>query len=520
MSQNWNNWTVLKCVIDDDDDELASVTDGTEQPAPRFGLHQCVQVAEEHVQKYVNDYIVSLHYLQFPVVICYGPKKVPALDTRLVVLSTYIEPVKVVMKMLLTEDYEVVHGLDFIVKDVDCRRDILNSKDQYTFDQRASMSGLTTYEINGLRAIWTNRRCETLTRALPKTHQELNMPRWDHPLCQHFYEFLRQTYKRGIDRFKAFICIGSSYIGKSVFFTEFVIPKEYYVYHSNNLEYSKMQDQPHKVFRILDDIKWDDVKPTDLKALMNRNVSSVDVKYGYEYIFPLIPIIILNKEDFVIFRKTFTSIWEFIERNTYIYPPQRNAECEQETEPLFTRERCIGDHEYLFDRIFPTSRLHECTGNNLNAFIKQCLDDAEGYYYNNNRYLQLPMVSERSTIPNPEIEKNAVLSQYSDFLLKKKQIEMETFEKKPRESMAQQQERLSEYRRLSQPWSHRSRVDDSSQDDDDDSSVVDNNGINDLDAMDDDDDSKSWSNDDDIDDSDFGSSMSEEEKGSNGFIEL
>ena len=169
---------------------------------------------------------------------------------------------------------------------------ILASMDQNTFDRLSAESGLEPYVINDLRTIWKNRRLEYLQQSLVHRVEVYYKPREDHPLYQAFLEYLEDVYKRGVDRFKTFICVGSTFIGKSIFFTKFIVPEKYYIYHSNYLEYSKMPNQPNKIFRILDDINWEQVTSTELKMLMNRNISSVNIKYGYEYIFPLIPIII------------------------------------------------------------------------------------------------------------------------------------------------------------------------------------------------------------------------------------
>lgn len=440
------SWTIIKYKINDSNSDLTTGSNCQEESTIHSRLEQCVQTIKEHIEKYVENYLISLHYLEFPVAFCLGQKSVPAIPGTIEILSTYVEPVKEVTKILMNEDYEVVKGFEFIQKNVEIRRLILASTDQYTFDQRASTSGLETYVINELRTIWKNRRYDYLLHSLPKIKEQLYQPKWDHPLCEHFLEFLKQTYQRGIDRFKTFICIGSSYIGKSVFFTEFVIPKDYYIYHSNNLEYSKMPDQPKKIFRIMDDIKWDQVTDTELKALLNRNVSSVDIKYGYEYIFPLIPIIILNKEDFLIFRRHFSGIWEFLERNAYIYPPQHDGECIQEESALFTNEYCEDQHKYLFNDIFPIDELCHCNELNMNSYIKKRLDQDEGYYYNNRKYLQLPFTPIREHIPNPELEKNVLLRQYNEFLLRKKKDEMKNYDEKKPKMNEDQQRRLAFYR--------------------------------------------------------------------------
>lgn len=424
-------WSVLKYVIDSPsaNNEESPKTDNEVTEDVRF--ENILQTIKEEVDKNTENYIVSLHYLEFPVLINYGFSKIKE-TKHLKSLSEYMEPVKEVRKIILMGKADYVKGFYFLQNQIRIQQDILASLDQETFDKRSAESGLEPYIINDLRTIWKNRRLEYLKQSLTKKIDIYYKPDVCHPLYQTFLKYLEETYKRGVDRFKTFICIGSTYIGKSVFFTKFLIPEEYYIYHSNYLEYSKMPNQPNKVFRILDDINWEQVTNTELKSLMNRNISSVNIKYGYEYIFPLISIIIMNAEDYKLFRKHFSDIWEFVEKNTVVYPEQIGQDPIEETRPLFTDMKTeIVNEDYLFNKIVPIEKLKECTVNNMNEYIKEILNNTESWKYDTQRYIQIP--DKRSIkIPNPEINKKTILNQYEEYILKKKQREMTgQDEKKP-----------------------------------------------------------------------------------------
>ena len=340
------------------------------------------------------------------------------------IINEPIDVQKEVLRILMNDQCEYIQGFNFLRKNVAIRKHILDSKDQYTFDMRAANSGLETYVINDLRVTWKNTRYTYLMECLPETSEVLYRPDKTHRLYAYFMQYLKDIYKRGVDRFKTFICIGSSFIGKSVFFTKFIVPEQYYIYHSNNLEYSKMPDQPNKIFRILDDINWANVSNTELKALMNRNISSVNIKYGYEYIFPLIPIIIMNKEDYKHFRLQYTDIWEFIERNAVIYPPQRSELCIQEEDRLFTEEIVENiEEDYLFNEILDIHELSKYDGRNINEWIKNQLNSTKGYEYDMTRYIQIPE-STMINIPNPEINKRKILDDYEKYILRKKEENM------------------------------------------------------------------------------------------------
>lgn len=426
------SWSIFKYVVDGGDRKLGVVSDASQEGVEDTLPQDPLENVKNYIQKYTENYLIALHYLDVPIIITYSSLRVPE-TSNMVTLKDYFEPVKDVTRILMQDKAEVVSGLHFIRHGVALRKSILEATDQETFDIRAANSGLETYIINDLRTVWKNSRLKYLKSSLPKQFEVLYLPNTNHPIYAHFVKFLRDIYSRGVDRFKTYICIGSSFIGKSVFFTKFVVPERYYIYHSNNLEYSKMPDQPHKIFRILDDINWGTVSDMEFKALLNRNISSVDVKYSYEYLFPLIPIIIMNKEDYNNFRIHFSNIWEFIERNAVIYPPQNTKETVQEEQPLFTSIRADDNYEYLFEKILPIKDIDEAVCTNTNEWIKDQLDQTQGYYYDSHKYLQLP-IEGVTHIPNPSLSKKAILDQYNDFILKKKEQEMKEpiDEKKPR----------------------------------------------------------------------------------------
>lgn len=430
-------WCIFKYIVESPDGENQETTDATNKPSVDVGFEEILQTIKNEIDNHAENYIISLHYLDFPVVIHYGFSRLNT-TKHLKILHEYLEPQKEVRKILLMDEADYVKGFYFLRKQIAVQQSILAARDMNTFDKRASESGLETYIINDLRTIWKNRRLEQLQHALAHHVETYYQPDYNHPLYTTFLRYLEDTYKRGVDRFKTFICIGSTFIGKSVFFSKFIVPEEYYIYHSNYLEYSKMPDQPNKIFRILDDINWDQVTSTELKSLMNRNISSVNIKYGYEYIFPLIPIIIMNGEDYKLFRQHFSDIWTFIERNAVIYPPQEGKEVKEERRPLFTTQLAdfSTEEQYLFNTIISISKLKGCDMNNMNEWIKKELNATESWKYDTKRYIQLPDTKEIK-IPNPELNRKTILKQYEEYILKKKVKEMntpeKTEEKKPRE---------------------------------------------------------------------------------------
>lgn len=502
-------WCIFKYIVESPNGEHEKSTDATDKPIVDVGFEEILQTIKDEINEHAENYIISLHYLDFPVVIHYGYSRLNN-TKHLKVMHEYLEPQKEVRKILLMNEADYVKGFHFLRKQIEVQQAILASRDMNTFDKRASESGLETYIINDLRTIWKNRRLEQLQHALAHHVETYYQPDYSHPLYTTFLRYLEDTYRRGVDRFKTFICIGSTFIGKSVFFSKFIVPEEYYIYHSNYLEYSKMPDQPNKIFRILDDINWDMVTSTELKSLMNRNISSVNIKYGYEYIFPLIPIIIMNGEDYRLFRQHFSDIWTFIERNAVIYPPQEGKEVREEQRPLFTNYSADFStyDQYMFNKIISIPKLKECNMNNMNEWIKKELNATESWKYDTTRYIQIPDTRE-VRIPNPELNRKTILKQYEEYILKKKVKEMTTpeksEEKKPREPWYKQ------YKTYQQPSGMKrakpTKFDDLNLDDDD---TSDDDGKRAYTGDDEDDD------DDDFSDSESGSESSGGDTTTNG----
>ena len=126
-----------------------------------------------------------------------------------------------------------------------------------------------------------------------------------------------------------------------------------------------------------------------------------------------------------------SDIWEFIERNAVIYPPQYQGD-EEENEPLFTKEVCTNiDDDYIFNNIMDTKELEKCNEKNMNEWIRSELIKSCAWKYDTTRYIQLPEPGVMK-IPNFEMNKKSILKEYEEFLLRKKQREMEN-EKKPKE---------------------------------------------------------------------------------------
>ncbi|GAB1219364.1 hypothetical protein ENUP19_0021G0032 [Entamoeba nuttalli] len=122
------------------------------------------------------------------------------------------------------------------------------------------------------------------------------------------------------------------------------------------------------------------VKSTELKALMNRNISSVDIK--------------------------------------------KKEECIEEERPIFTQNEVRGEYKYLFDSIIPVNELKECDTINMNEWIKNELNEKQEYIYEIQKYIQLPSEKEIN-LHNPERQKMKKHEEY-EYLKRKNKANIES----------------------------------------------------------------------------------------------
>ncbi|GAB1220809.1 hypothetical protein ENUP19_0059G0018 [Entamoeba nuttalli] len=114
------------------------------------------------------------------------------------------------------------------------------------------------------------------------------------------------------------------------------------------------------------------VKSTELKALMNRNISSVDIKY-----------------------------------DRYSH-----------------KNEVRGEYKYLFDSIIPFNELKECDTINMNEWIKNELNEKQEYIYEIQKYIQLPSEKEIN-LHNPERQKMKKHEEY-EYLKRKNKANIES----------------------------------------------------------------------------------------------
>lgn len=257
----------------------------------------------------------------------------------------------------------------------------------------------------------------------------------DHPLIIFFMDFLRNCFKIINKRIFSIILIGDTKIGKSICFKECLIPFKYIEYHNSMLEFSKCTDENKKLFRLMDDINWNTVDLMTLKTILNRNVASVDVKYSYGIIYPMINIFLMNKEDYLIFQKKYVDIWSFISNNVAIYPKQNNSEINEEILQLYDINKEF--KSYLFNDIINLEPLENDFNEKINnneisniyEYIKNKLLDLQPYIYDNKQFIDLTSF-DISLLPNRQLIENEMLKKIKEIETKEKYEEK--VEKKPK----------------------------------------------------------------------------------------
>ena len=174
-------WTIYKYLINNIDQNFAEM----------FNNDKTISIPErilnpikDYVQKHTENYLISFHYVDFPIIISYG-KKVPETDSFKIYYD-YVEPYKEVIKILMGNKEDYIYGFNFIKKNIEIRKYILNSPDLETFDLRSATSGLEPFIINDLRTLWKNNRFLYLNKALIKKEEILCEPNIEHPLYNIF----------------------------------------------------------------------------------------------------------------------------------------------------------------------------------------------------------------------------------------------------------------------------------------------------------------------------------------------
>lgn len=283
---------------------------------------------------------------------------------------------------------------------------MVNSACDNDFNETSTKLGLDTwkYEFYHKKFLF-NKMNRLVSKTTLNTVYDIKR---NHPLIRFFQDFVRACFKVVNKRVFSIIIIGNTKIGKSICFKECMIDSKYIEYHNNMLEFSKCTDENKKLFRLMDDINWNTVDVMTLKSILNRNVSSVDVKYSYGIIYPMINIFLMNKEDYAIFQRKYVDIWSFISNNVSIYPRQLEKEITEETvqlydqnsdftRPLFDDIMDIRQYESTFDTqiksgVFPN--IYEC--------IKSYLINDQPYIYDNRQFLDISTI-DINLLPNRQL---------------------------------------------------------------------------------------------------------------------
>ena len=308
--------------------------------------------------------------------------------------------------IILSNKAVYIKGFLFIRRRKSLINQMVNSACDNDFNETSTKLGLDTwkYEFYHKKFLF-NKMNRLVNKTTLKTLYEIKR---NHPLIYFFQDFLRSCFKVINKRVFSIIIIGNTKIGKSICFKECLIDNRYIEYHNNMLEFSKCTDENKKLFRLLDDINWNTVDVMTLKSILNRNVSSVDVKYSYGIIYPMINIFLMNKEDYAIFQRKYVDIWSFISNNVSIYPRQLEKEITEETVqlydtnntftvPLFNDIMDITQHEAEFD-----NQIRCGTFPNIYECVKSYLVNDKPYIYDNRQFLDISSI-DISLLPNRQL---------------------------------------------------------------------------------------------------------------------
>ena len=106
-------WTVLKYNVDDLKREPSNEADPEKEAHKDPLLEDRAKEIEEYVKNYTDNYLISLHYLNFPVVFMYTKKAVP-LNQKYIKLEDCLEPYKEINKIINSGKYEIICGFSHL----------------------------------------------------------------------------------------------------------------------------------------------------------------------------------------------------------------------------------------------------------------------------------------------------------------------------------------------------------------------------------------------------------------------
>ena len=103
-------WSVLKYRINGVNTQNADLSQSLDTVDVDMLFEKIAHELEQYIKNYTDNYLVSLHYLDFPVIFCFG-KKVQE-NENLILMNEYVEPIKEVKKILLMNKAEIVSGFN------------------------------------------------------------------------------------------------------------------------------------------------------------------------------------------------------------------------------------------------------------------------------------------------------------------------------------------------------------------------------------------------------------------------
>lgn len=339
--------------------------------------------------------------------------------------------------VLLSSDIVYVKGFLMFRKKRALIERMINSDCDNDFNEASTKLGLDTwkYEFYHKKFLFS-KMGRLVNRNILSTVYAI---RRDHPMIVFFIDFVRSCFKIVNKRIFSIILVGDTKIGKSVCFKECLVASRYIEYHNNMLEFSKCTDENKRLFRLLDDINWNTVDTMTLKSILNRNVSTVDVKYSYGIIYPMINIFLMNKEDYAIFQRRYVDIWSFISNNVAIFPKQ-GSEITEETallynpetnydRPLFSDILDMEQHQADFD-----AQLERGDHPNIYECVRSFLVDSQPYIYDNRQFIDLTS-TDLAVLPNRQLIENEMIRKIKEVETAERyqeKVEHRPSEKKPK----------------------------------------------------------------------------------------
>ena len=116
-------WSVFKYVVESPESKDQNITETTKEIVEDIRSENILKNIQNEIEKNAENYIISLHYIEFPIVIFYGSKFKDTVHLKK--MEEYVEIYKEAKKILLMNKEDDIKGFYFLRNQIYIQKEIL-----------------------------------------------------------------------------------------------------------------------------------------------------------------------------------------------------------------------------------------------------------------------------------------------------------------------------------------------------------------------------------------------------------